>query len=370
MKDSLLLKATRLLGARQYTKVIRLLEPEIVNYHDSFRYFHLLSLACLYSADYGGALTYLRKAREMRMRDPDILNGLAALFVKRGESTRAIEYYLDVLDVAPTNKIAKKALRILKTNGSKEALSKWLEKGKLSTLFPPLPLNYITVIRVVILVCIVLGSILSFYLVNHGDISFFPFRKDLREGTAVIVLEKIERQTPVQVGGTFRYILSSSEVISIYDRALSLFQSWRDEAAKVELNKILLSNASDAIKNKAMILYDFLRVPGFDTLHDRYTWAEVSEDPEIFNNVYVIFRGLSANLRYEDKNTYFDLLVGYDTKTVLQGILPVLFKEAVSLDPAMVVEILGKLIVIKNEEGKNVIYLEGLAIHQSKLLQQ
>jgi len=70
-----------------------------------------------------------------------------------------------------------------------------------------------------------------------------------------------ERAEPVQVGGSYGYILTRREVLDTYDKAQRLFREYRDEAAKVELNRILESNASEQVKAKARILTSYAIVP-------------------------------------------------------------------------------------------------------------
>jgi tetratricopeptide (TPR) repeat protein len=137
--DRILLKATRFIGSRKFGEAIRLLEPEVVRYHDSFRYYYLLAIACLRSGDFGGALTYFRRAREIKMREPSVLLGLAVLHLRRGETDRAVELYLETLEKDPKNRRAKKALQVIRKRGDPEALAAYLETGKVEALYPPTP---------------------------------------------------------------------------------------------------------------------------------------------------------------------------------------------------------------------------------------
>jgi len=82
--DPILTKATRAVQKGRYADAIHLLESEAVRYHDSFRYFYILATSCLYAGDFGGAYTYLKRAREIKMRDPYTLIGIAALHLRSG----------------------------------------------------------------------------------------------------------------------------------------------------------------------------------------------------------------------------------------------------------------------------------------------
>jgi hypothetical protein len=66
-----------------------------------------------------------------------------------------------------------------------------------------------------------------------------------------------------------------------------------------------------------------------------------------------------------DTGTTFDFLVGYDTRKVLEGIVPVVFNQAIPLNPERPLELLARIIPL-GPEGP--IQLEGIAIHQSARL--
>jgi hypothetical protein len=173
---------------------------------------------------------------------------------------------------------------------------------------------------------------------------------------------------PVQTGGSYRYTLTRVEALDVYERALSQFTAYRDEAARVNLNRILESNAADGLKNKARIIISYMEVPGFDTFKrgDNVPYEEAVKDPLLYNEVYVIWRGIAANVVTTDTGTTFDFMVGYDTRTTLEGIVPVVFNMAIPVNVERPLEVLGRIIPA-GPEGP--IQLEGIAIHQSARLE-
>jgi hypothetical protein len=70
---------------------------------------------------------------------------------------------------------------------------------------------------------------------------------------------------------------------------------------------------------------------------------------------------MATNLTAEQNATLFDFLVGYDTRTRLEGLVPVLFRFSVGVNPEKPLEILGKIAATEDGEG---IVLEGEAVHQ------
>lgn len=371
--DPVLNKAAQLCKKGRYGDAIHLLEPEVVRYHDSFRFYYILASSCLYAKDFGGAHTYLRRAKEIKMRDPGVLMGLAVLHLRRRETDRAIDLYLEVLEKEPDNRIAKRGLNVIRKYGDPEVLNSWLESGRLVSLYPQKPkpmLSRSTITFRAILfsvsILLLLGiayTALFHPLSNNGDSG--------REGLALALLEADEKAAPVQVGGSYRYILSRSDVIDIFEQAGRLFSDYRDEAAKVHLNKLLESNASEAVKNKSKLLLSYTAVPGFNTLKDFYSYSEVLAEPVLYRDVHVVWRGMAANVQNQEKSTSFELLVGYDTRNNLEGIVRVQVPFAVSIDPERPLEVLGRVIPAGTGSNHPIpIHLEAVAIHQSAKLEE
>jgi hypothetical protein len=366
--DPILTKAARLAKRKQYGATIQLLEPEVVRYHDSFRYYYILAVSCLYMNDFSGAFTYFKRARDIKMRDPSVLLGMAILYLRRGDTARAIDFYLEVQELDPANKAAKRALDVIKKHGDPENLEAWMESGKLNRLYPPLVKVPLTLGNIILpaaglIIILALGLGIFYKVKNPAEVK--------RSGFDLAALEREDRAEPVEVGGSYRYVLTRQQVLDTYDTALDLFTERRDESAKVELNRLLESNAAESIKNKARILLSYTEIPGFDTLKDRFSYSEVYAEPWLYRDCYVIWRGMATNVNMLEKGTTFQLLVGYDTRSALEGIVPVEFDVSIPVDLDRPLEILGKVIpassIASNGENQGMgIILEGIAIHQSR----
>ena len=369
--DPILTRASRLSRSGKYEAAIRTLEPEVNRYHGSFRYYYLLGASCLRAGDFGGALTYFRLAHEAKRRDPLAILGLAALYLRRGEIDRAIDYYLEALDIDHKNHIAKKAMRLIRKQAGTDSFAAWLEAGKLSTLYPPVPFPgfsakaILASLAVVLVVCAVtIGCLVRFRVIIN------PFNpKGKRQNITAYLLTHEERNAPVQTGGSYRYILTRVQALDTYEKALSLFTDRRDEAARINLNRIIESNAAEGLKNKARIIISYMEPPGFDSFKriDNVEYTDAIKDPILYRDVHVIWRGMATNVRTVANGTAFDFLVGYDTRKSLEGLVEVTFPTAVSLNTERPLELLGRIVPVN--AGDRLIRLEGVAIHQSGRLE-
>lgn len=357
MPRTVLQRAKRAFFRKRYADVITLLEPNVIQYRDNFQFYYFLGLACLHTGDIGGATSYFQRARQIKLRDPDLLAAQAALYLRRGDTHQAVEYYLEALEYNPEHTISKKSLDFIRKKGDEETISTLVETGKIERFFPKpnkpvsvLPLAVIGLVAVAIAAVAVLGPTIAPAGPNGG------VRADLSE----LALDRSLRKDSVELGGSYKYILSSDQVVSAYESAQRYFQNYRDNAAQVEINRILYSNASTGIKQKARTLMTYLAEPGFDSVKDNYSYSKVMEDSSLYLDCWVIWKGMATNVRTTDNTVDFDLLVGYDTRNSLEGIVPVHFDSVVNVDSDRPLEVLSR---VSSEDGK--VVLAGSAIHQS-----
>jgi tetratricopeptide (TPR) repeat protein len=371
--DPILSKASRLIRSGKYEAALRTLEPEVNRYHGSFRYYYLLGNTCLRAGDYGGALTYFRLAHEANSGNHLAVLGLAALYLRRGETSRALDYYLEALDLKPNNRIAKKALKLIRRNAGTDGLTAWLEAGRLPSLFPHVAFPGFTAKEKFCGFLVFLAAALTALgILVHLKYLPNPFNpRGDRQGMAEVFLTREERLDPVQPGGSYRYEFTGRiQAVETYEKALSLFAAYRDEPARVNLNRILESNAAEGLKNQARVILSFMGEPTFDTFRraDNTDFSDVEKDPVLYQGVHVIWQGMPANVSITDNGTTFDLLIDYDPgKTAtIRGMPVVRFNQAVSLNPGKQLEVLGRVMPSGADGRMN---LEGIAIHQSGKLE-
>jgi hypothetical protein len=290
--------------------------------------------------------------------------------LNRIDTVQAVDYYLDVEELDPGNRIAKKGLAIIRKYSENDSISAWLAEGKLHKLYPPIPRAGVTPVTaasfflvLVSVFLLALGLLVVFHVLPN------PFKNRSGRPTAEFALSRQEREEPVETSGLYRYILTRNQAVDNYDKALSLFTSYRDEAAKICLNRILESNASESLKNKSRLLLTLMEIPRFDNFKqsDNVPYANVTKEPVLYRDVYVIWKGMATNVEVMEEQTTFDFLIGYDTRTSLEGIVPVAFNGPVAINNERPLEVLGKIVPLSPSSPN--IKLEGAAIHQSGILE-
>ena len=160
---------------------------------------------------------------------------------------------------------------------------------------------------------------------------------------------------------SFNFILSSKEITKKYQNALNYFQNHKDNAAQIEVNYILNSNASVSIKNKASMLMTYFEIPDFDSISDVPSFSDVGKNNYLYIDCWVDWGGKIANLKtYENGSFDCDLLVGDESLSRYEGTVRVHFDSAVNIDPNKYVKVLAQIAL---EDGK--ILLKGRSVYQS-----
>jgi len=346
-------EAELLYKRKKWAELIGLLEPLSSNYREDVRFSVLLGTAYLYKDDIGGAYACFRRAQNIDFRDVTAAYGLAVVYIRRGETDKAVQLYVEILERHPKDSKAKRGLNFLRTGSSQ---GKQRSRERLQALYPGPSARVGSVLLLLIGIIVVIGVIA--FIPKIIDYSKQNLPK--RPGMQGLTLSDDEKASPVGSAGGVSIVLTEKEALAAFDKAKRLFSQYRDEAALVELNRLLLSNATRAVKTKAEILARLVREPSFVSMPDRFSYAEVFANKGLYEGVGVIWKGLPANTSETDTSTSFDLLVGYNDKKRLEGIVPVRANFRIIIAPDRPIEVLAR--VRSNDSGA--FYLECIAIHE------
>lgn len=348
-------RAARLLRRGKHAEVIRLLEPQIFRYRESFQFYHLLGNACLHTGDLAGAFSYLKRAAHLRPSDVDSLLSLAVIHLRRGELSEAIEQWLAVQDAEPNNRYARRGLNFLKQSSDPARVVDYLESGKMRRFLPG-PSRFERIMPYVFL-----GILAATVLIFAGGYAITKLRAPAgppRQGLAKATLAPGAALT--QTTGQNRYILTKAQIRDTFDRLRSEFSHYDDNRAQRDVNRLLGSNASETVKAKARLLQSYLGTPNFATLKTSFSYEEVANDPFLYQNCFVDWKGMVTNLHVGSKQITFHFLVGYQSGRVLQGIVPVHLDFAADVRTSTPYEILGQVKL----QGDKKFTLKGISIHE------
>ena len=341
MKQSGLKKAEKLFRARRYGDVISHLEPQIFLYRDNPRFYYLLGMACLRTNDAGGAYSYLSRTLHLDRDNIEARLGLAVAHLRRRETQDALQTWLAVLDLQPNNVQAKRGLDLVRNAESDSDIVEALDKGATRRLLPGAGIH-VPPLAYVIPALVALAAA-AYFLAPPVVESLLEQRASQREGAQVVELAEQPGEL-VAYSGQFRLTLTEKEVRTALDRIQEYFNSYRDNMAMREINRLLNSNAHASVKQKALLLTDYIQEPTFSDMKDNFAYAEVSDRPWLYTDCYVRWRGRISNLNIGSREITFDLLVGYETEQVLEGVVPVSLNFATDLQPGQSVEVIGRVV--------------------------
>lgn len=337
-------KAQSLLAKKEYAKAANLLEPNIISFSNSFQFHYTLGLSFLYLGDIGGAELYFKKARNIKMQDINLILAQACIFLRKGQIDRSLSYCLDALDIDAQNPYARRFLLLLKKYGDTEIISQWIYNGKILRFYPPLPKkNPVFSILAVFLTLSILGLGVFFFFQkqNHAQIQ----RADL--SALNLTLEEKANSLEKDIGTSlYRYILTVSELEKSYKKAQDAFQKNDDTLSQIEINRILNSNASFAIKQKAQLLMQYLSEPTFDSLKTKLQYADIAKDPYLYLDCWVLWSGRLSNLLRTETKSEAQLLIGYEDMKKIEGIVPVIIPANIQVDETRPLKILGKIQIV------------------------
>jgi tetratricopeptide (TPR) repeat protein len=309
-------------------------------YRENPEFFYLLGVSCLYTGDYGGAHSYLRRSAQLTEDDAEALVGLAAVHLKRRENQEALRLWLEVLDQRPKHRVARRGLALLQKTDDPVRLSEELSDSRIQRLFPT---PGFAVPRWLWVVAIV--SVLGVAGWNFGPTLVREIAAELgsrRPGYEVLDVEN-KPEVLTTPRGEFRYVLTSAEIESTYERVGRLFNDFRDNLARREMNRLLLSNASEALKERLRLLADYTTTPDFTSFRDNFDYDEVAAEPWLHHGCFVRWKGRATNVVIADDAITFDFLVGYHTDEVLEGIVPARLGFAARVDAGDPLEVIAQL---------------------------
>ncbi|MBN2533802.1 MAG: hypothetical protein JXB88_12980 [Spirochaetales bacterium] len=347
-------KARRLFNSGKYIEVVRLLEPSIFQYRESFSFFYLLGVSCFYSGDLGGALSYLKRAEQLRENDVNTQLALAVIFLKKAEKENSLRIWLKILEIDPKNKKARRGLNLIRKTPEPEDIIAFCNSNRINSLLPKQNKKILSKVLFFITTFILASGISGFIIYFSPNL----MNKNTRPGMERYILP--EKQGLLDYSRTYRYMYSEKEIRAIFEKAKSLFSKYKDNLAIVEINRLLHSNASMDVKMIVHTLRDHMYTPDFSTFtkKDSFSYTDVFAEPYLYENCFILWEGRAGGLQISETAITFDFWVGNTNEFF--GVVPVVLYSGENITNGQTLEILGK---VKLDQDGNVM-IEGIAIRR------
>lgn len=311
----------------------------------------LLAVQYLMTDQFGKVQPLLRK---IRLGNPDYLPFVELelfLILKSAESRElAFSAYLDALQKYPADTMIRKGVRLLREPADFIALQK---KTKIHDLVKvPAPgrirtrytgkaavavnerkrarnIKRYTAWFTVIIAVLAIAGIMVFFT-DFSIRRYLPFEKRGKHtGKTVsdidlIVLDKSRYGLIERINKTKAHVFyySSDDVLRDFNDARYRIKEGGYNDALLLVNKLLNSNASPGVKERANFLKRFIRDQE-DREYSGITFGEIVKKPYLYEGILVSWEGRIANLKRRDGKLVFSLMVGYKNHDVFSGIADV-----------------------------------------------
>lgn len=345
---------------RKFAAAINILESKSEIYENNFEYYLTIGIACLYAGDIGSASSYFQRARKIKLTETRLLLGQAAIFLRRGDTNRALQYYYEIKENEPENKVAIQAMEFIRVHGDYDTICRWVDTGRIEQFYPPLGINPDKVVSFVIpvLACF-LGVFLAFKFIPHSK-SYDGTRANLNALQLSQDEKSFAKESDLSTQ-SYKFIFSNKEITKRYENALQYFQNYRDNAAQIEINTILNSDATLSIKQKAQILSTYLSVPDFDTIKDVPSFSDVKNQTFLYIDCWIDWGGKISNaITYDDGSYSCELLIGDENLSHYEGNVILRFDSVPKIETNKYVRVLGQ--IATNGDS---FYIKGRAVYQS-----
>ena len=358
-KKTALSRAARLFKQRQFAQVISILEPQITSYRENVKYFFLLGTSCLHRGDYIGAYTYLRRCVDIDYRNIPAQLALAVVHLQRGESEESLRIWLEILQDNPQNRYARLGLDTArKLSTGKNGTPSLFEKRKELALIPSPGFYIPRWAKWVLGIAFVAGFVLlPAALIVKDKIYEKPEPK--RPEIALIQIE--ENDAVLDTGSRANYMLTEQEIRACFEAIRGFLENYEDTYARREINRLLFSNAAQAVKDKARSLSQFIATPTFANFPESFSYQEVMSDPPLYDGCFVRWQGRVSNVAIAPGRINLDFLVGYSDQKVLHGIVPAWMEFAANLQSDFAYEVIAKIVLPYGRPG---ILMQIVSLHE------
>lgn len=351
MAQSVLRAARSLMRRRKFAAAIQRLESRAEIFEGDFEYYLLLGIAYLYIGDTGSAKSYFDQARRIRTMNSELLLGQAALLLQRGDISRAVSYYTDILDDDPQNKTAKNALEFIRESNDSDKdsfaiIRRYVDTRKIEKFYPPLGFNTDK-----------LRSLLL--LLAAGAAAALFVMKILPRLTAPgAAWGRMAEESQVEV---HHYVLTDSEIRASRKAAKKSLGAGHYPEAVVEANRLLNSNALEIIKNEASEVKRlcYPAPPMFETVGTNYSYQDAAEDPLLYDGCFVVWEGTLKEQNISN-GEWQGLLSVSTGESSVGGVVRTVFDTVPKIDMERKTSVMGRIAI----RGGTLV-LERCKAHQS-----
>jgi tetratricopeptide (TPR) repeat protein len=335
---------------KQFVQAVSCLEKALRETKDDYEVYLFLGFASLFTGDIDGARRYFKGGLLINENETELLKGLAYIYLKDERIEDAISLWGEVLEKTPRDKMIKRALQELRESKN---ISQFSEDARPKDFLSAKPPLYIKMRPYLLGISISIGIILIgiiFYTTPLYRKALEKFYPEISKLNQITFPEDV--QIVQEAADDALYSFSEKDIETNFTRIKKYIYKNKVNMAIVALNRVGLSNASPAVKERFEILYSFINPPDPLSIDYNPRLYEILKEPAAFRGVYVSWTGRISGLQKEKKFAEFDLLVHYENEDTIEGIAHIVIHGTFYIENKQMVEVFGSYEGYDRETGK------------------
>lgn len=298
--DRTIASAKRYYRANQLAKAKDLLKRAVAAGFRNAEVTKYLALIALLENDFPSAEAGLDRARKSNPEDMEVLNALAFIQLKYKDTDAAIDLWLEILDHEPKNSLARRNLERMKRISDLDSFS---AKALAPQYIGMRKASFIDMLKYAgIALCVILIGWGVWYAVRNADFGNV-FVKGKRSLSSVRLPEMDDF---VETDSQALYNFESAEAKRLFKDAKRDIRHHAYNEFIIRLNQVLHSNLKESVKQRFIILKDFLPEPsGFVEIKLSIRLTELFNQPTLYEDCYLVLNGKVENFHADANSTTF-----------------------------------------------------------------
>ncbi|MGL4367379.1 MAG: tetratricopeptide repeat protein [Brevinemataceae bacterium] len=301
------------------------------------------------------AKDYLEEAQEYAANDPEILNLLALIYIRRGSIDEALNILLDGIEAKKDPLLQKTLEQIRRLHSPDHA--KTISLQPLVRITLPYPKFSFKVLKEKIrsklgihTIWIGVGIVIFLGILFYPDLKNTAFRLQRKGFTPASQVTIKDIEYLVDMRENFKIILDEKLIKRKFEELKKAISDNQLNRARILANELLASNAGLGVKERVTVLEGFITDTDMDKIDYIPSYAEIAVAPLIYTKVAVRWKGTIANLHHQGrKKTTFDLLVNFVDTGVVEGIAAVEIEGFTDLQNGEKVTVIGSILGITKD---------------------
>lgn len=334
---------------RRYREAVSYLEKALKRRKNDPEIYLYLGYASLFTGDIDGARSYFKGGLTVDESNPDLMKGLAYVYLTDERVEDAISLWGEVLQQRPGEKSVRRALERLRSAEDVGEFARSLDPRSHLSVRAPLMIRFKPYLLGISITAGILLLFVVFYITPLYQKTLEKFYPELVELNQLVLPQ--EPGLVQEEGSEALYSYTEQEIRDSFSRIKKYIYRDKINTAIIALNRIMLSNATPLAKERFDILYTFINPP--DPLNVDYVprLYEIMREPAAFRGVYVVWKGKIANLEKNENSHSFDLLVNYENEETIEGIAHVTLHGTYYLETRRNVEVFGTFTGVDRQRG-------------------